>query len=148
MDERFIYLMEKYFSGGLTTDEEKEFKYVIQNDDVLKKEFEEQKNVQEVLNKMKIKNPLPEIWDKYWFGIYNRLERSIGWLFFSIGILIFLGYGSYSFVEKVLLKDLGTPFVIKIGAASLLFGAIVIIFSVVREKFTISKSDKYKEIQR
>lgn len=148
MNERFIYLMEKYFSGGLTADEEKEFKYVIQNDEILNKEFEEQKNVQEVLNKMKIKNPLPEMWDKYWFGIYNRLERSIGWVFFTIGILIFIGYGSYNFVEEVLLKDSSAPLIIKIGAASLIFGAIVIIFSVVREKFTISKTDKYKEIQR
>lgn len=148
MNDRFIYLMEKYFSGELTLDEGKEFQFAVQNNADLKKEFEEQLNMHEVLSKMKIKDPLPEAWDNYWLGIYNRLERKIGWILFSLGVLILLGFGSYSFVDEFLLKDSEAHLVIKIGVTSFLFGILVLIFSVAREKFFASKTDKYKEIQR
>ena len=148
MNDRFIYLMERYFSGELTADEKREFQDLIQNNSDFKKEFEEQANIQEALTKMKIKEPLPEVWDKYWYGVYNRLERGIGWILFSIGVLILAGYGTYSFVENFLLKNNETPFLIKIGVTSLLFGIIVLIFSVIREKYFVGKTDKYKEIKR
>lgn len=148
MDDRFIYLMERYFSGELTADEEKEFNSIIQNNTEFKKEFEEQANIQEALTKMKIKEPLPEVWDKYWYGVYNRLERGLGWILFSIGVLILAGYGTYSFVEQFLLKNTEAPFLLKIGVTSLLFGILVLIFSVIREKYFVGKTDKYKEIER
>ena len=140
--------MERYFSRELTADEEKEFNSLIQNNAEFKKEFEEQANIQEALTKMKIKEPLPEVWDKYWYGVYNRLERGLGWILFSIGVLILAGYGTYSFVEQFLLKNTEAPFLLKIGVASFLFGILVLIFSVIREKYFVGKSDKYKEIDR
>ena len=74
MNERFIYLIEKYFDNELSIDEKTELNSLIQNED-LKNEFEEQKRVKEVLSKMKLKNPSVEVWDKYWVGVYNKLER-------------------------------------------------------------------------
>lgn len=148
MNERHIYLIERYFSLELTAEEELEFKGLLVSDKDFKNEFDEQKHIQEALTNMKIKEPLPEIWDKYWYGVYNRLERGIGWILFSIGILILAGYGTYSFVDEFLLKNTETPFFLKFGVTSLLFGIIVLIFSVIREKYFVGKSDKYKEIER
>ena len=62
MNERFIYLIEKCFDNELNVDEKTELNLLLQNKD-LKNEFEEQKRVKEVLNKMKLKNPSVEVWD-------------------------------------------------------------------------------------
>ena len=146
MNERFIYLIEKYFDNELSIDENTELNSLIQNED-LKNEFEEQKRVKEVLSKMKLKNPSVEVWDKYWVGVYNKLERGIAWLAVSVGFLILIIYGSIEVVEKFLAHT-QTPGILKFGISALVIGGLILLFSVLREKFFTHTRDKYKEVQR
>ena len=146
MNERFIYLIEKYFSNELTNDEKNEFDSLLL-DKKLRSEFEEQKRVKEVLNKMQLKNPSTEVWDKYWFGVYNKVERSIAWIAISVGFLVLLVYGSIEAVEKFL-ADTQTPGIVKFGISALVIGGVILLFSVIREKFFTHSRDKYKEVQR
>ncbi|RKY95831.1 MAG: hypothetical protein DRQ13_06555 [Ignavibacteriae bacterium] len=147
MNERFIILQEKYFDDELSTEERVEFNSLLETNTDLKIEFEEQKRIKEVLRKMKLKNPSREVWDSYWMGIYNRIERGIAWVVISIGALIFFGYASYE-VVNAFIKDTHTPPLAKFGITLLIFGTLILIFSIVREKIFTSKRDKYKEVQR
>ncbi len=146
MNEQFIYLIEKHFDSTLSPDEKNEFNLLLQNKD-LKNEFEEQKRVKEVLNKMKLKNPSAEIWDNYWVGIYNKLERGIAWIAVSTGFLVLIIYGSIEVVEKFL-ADTQIPSIVKFGISTLVFGGLILLFSVLREKFFTNIRDKFKEVQR
>jgi hypothetical protein len=146
MNERFIYLIEKYFDNELTSDEKSEFDSLLL-DENLRNEFEEQKRVKEVLDKMKLKNPSVEIWDKYWLGVYNKVERGIAWIAISIGVLILIVYGSIEAVENFL-ADTQTPGIVKLGISALVIGGLILLFSVIREKLFIGTRDKYKEVQR
>ena len=147
MNERFIILIEKHFENELTGPETLEFESLLKSNNELKQEFEEQKRIKEVLRKMKLKNPSREVWDSYWMGIYNRVERGIAWVVISIGALIFFGYASYE-VVNAFINDTHTPPLAKLGIALLIFGALILIFSLIREKIFTSKRDKYKEVQR
>lgn len=147
INEKFIVLMEKYFSNEISNEEIKEFEDLMNSDSKLKTEFEEQIRIKEVLNKMKLKNPSREVWDSYWMGIYNRIERGIAWVVISIGAVIFFGYASYEIVNAFI-KDTQAPVLAKIGISMLVFGGLILLFSLIREKIFSSKRDKYKEIQR
>ncbi len=147
MNERFIYLMERFWDNDLSTTERDEFDNIIRNDKELKKEFEEQQKTREVLSKMRLKNPTVNIWDNYWVGIYNRIERGFAWIAIILGSLILLVYGSIELVNE-LLKNSEIPSIVKTGIAILTAGLIVLLFSIVREKWFVSKTDQYKEIQR
>lgn len=147
MNERFIILLEKHFENELTDLESQEFETLINSNTELKHEFEEQKRIKEVLRKMKLKNPSREEWDSYWMGVYNRIERGIAWIVISIGALIFFGYASYE-VVNAFINDTRTPPLAKLGITLLIFGALILIFSLLREKIFTSKRDKYKEVQR
>jgi len=146
MNERFIYLIEKCFDNELNVDEKTEFDSLLQNKD-LKNEFEEQKRVKEVLGKMKLKNPTVEVWDKYWLGVYNKIERSLAWIAVALGFTILIIYGSIEAVEKFF-ADTQTPGIIKFAISALVIGGLVLLFSVLREKFFTHTRDKYKEVQR
>ena len=146
MNERFIYLIEKYFTNELTSDERNEFDSQLL-DENLRNEFEEQKRVKEVLNKMKLKNPSAEVWDKYWLGVYNKVERGIAWIAVSMGLAILVIYGSIEVVDKFL-ADTQTPGIVKFGISILVIGGFILLFSVIREKFFTQTRDKYKEVQR
>jgi hypothetical protein len=147
MNERFIILIEKYFDNELSEIETQEFESLLNSNPELKSEFEEQKKIKEVLNKMKLKNPSKEAWDGYWLGVYNRVERGIAWIAISIGAIIFFGYASIESVNAFI-NDTQTPPLVKIGISILFFGVLVLVFSLIREKFFTSKHDKYKEVQR
>jgi hypothetical protein len=147
ISEKFIILMEKYFSNEISNEEKKEFEELINSNSNLKAEFEEQKGIKEVLSKMKLKNPSREVWDSYWMGVYNRIERGIAWVVISVGALIFFGYASYEIVNAFI-KDTQAPGIAKIGISMLFFGGLILLFSLIREKLFASKRDKYKEIQR
>ena len=147
IDQKFIALMEKYFSNEISGEEKKELDQLLKSSKELHSEFEEQKRIKEVLNKMKFKNPSREVWDSYWLGIYNRLERGLAWIVISVGAIIFFGYASFEIVNAFI-KDTQAPMLAKIGISLLAFGGLILLFSLIREKIFTSKRDKYKEIQR
>lgn len=147
MKERFIYLLERYFDNNLTEEERKEFEIMIDKDPGLREEFNEQKRIKEVLSKMKLKNPANEFWDGYWLSIYNRIERGLAWIAISIGAVIFFVYVSIEAVRNFV-NDTQTPELVKFGIGLLIFGILVLLYSVIREKITTAKKDHYKEIQR
>ncbi|MEN8192815.1 MAG: hypothetical protein ABFS12_08350 [Bacteroidota bacterium] len=146
MKERFILLIEKYFDNELTPDEKYEFESLLLNEEY-KNEFKEQKRVKEVLGKMKLKNPSAEVWDKYWLGVYNKVERSLAWIAVALGFTILIIYGSIEAVEQFF-ADTQTPGIIKFAVSALVIGGLVLLFSVIREKFFTHNRDKYKEVQR
>ena len=96
---------------------------------------------------MAFKTHPKEIWDKYWVNIYNRIERSIAWIFVSIGAVILITWGLFQAVENML-ADTQLVGIVKIGIIFALAGFVILFVSVLREKLIIRKSDPYKEIQR
>lgn len=147
MTDNFIYLLEKYLDTSANPEERIEFENLINSNPDLYKEYEEQKRIKEVLKQMKLKNPSVEVWDSYWLGIYNRIERGLAWIMVSVGVLIILGFAALEFVNFII-NDNTTPVLLKTGIIILVFGIFVLLFSVGREKFFTHKHDKYKEIQR
>ena len=96
---------------------------------------------------MKLKK-LPEMyWDDYWTHVYNRIERGISWILVSIGAMLLMAYGGYEMMHEFYL-DTSKPMIIKIGAAILTLGMIILFVSVLREKLMIRKVDKYRRVER
>lgn len=147
MNERFIYLQEKFFDNDLTIDEKSEFEKLLNENPIFKIEFNEQQRIKEVFKQMQLKNPSKEVWDGYWLGIYRKIERGLGWIFFSIGAIILLGFALYQLTISIW-NDISLPIYIKFSMLSLIFGLIILAVSIFREKIFLFKKDKYKEIQR
>jgi len=94
--------MEKYFDNEISENENKALNEIINSNSSMMREFEEQKRIKEVFNKMKLKNPSSELWDGYWENTYNKLERGFGWLAIFIGSLILIGYASMRIIPRQL----------------------------------------------
>ena len=109
--------------------------------------FDSYKNLKKDTKEMKFKN-LPEVyWDEYWQNVYNRIERGIGWIFFSIGAIILLSFAGYELLNEFFLNP-KEPIGIKIGVAFGGVGFIVLFISVLREKLMVRKVDKYRSVKR
>lgn len=99
------------------------------------------------MNKMKLKEPPKEAWEKYEKSVYNRLERKAGWIFLSIGAMILLFFGGYTLVEG-LIKDPGSPLLLKIGILAVLAGVVVLLVSLAREQLFSYRRERYKEVEK
>ncbi|MEJ5306454.1 MAG: hypothetical protein WHV63_10990 [Ignavibacteria bacterium] len=86
-------------------------------------------------------------YDLYWSKFLNRLERVVGWFLFITGILILVSYGLYQFI-MVLLKDTQLSLLVKAGIFLTVVGFVLLLFSVVRERLTLRKKDKYSEVNQ
>ncbi|HDI83705.1 MAG TPA: hypothetical protein ENF18_07950 [candidate division WOR-3 bacterium] len=147
MDERIYELINKKIDGLITEDEERELIRIFKENPDIEKEFKDMEALKGVMDMLKAKDP-DWAWEDYWKSLYNRIERGVAWIFFSIGAIILLTYGAIEWVQSVL-KDTEMPLIAKLGVFSLVFGLVVLFVSVVRERIFVSRSDKYsREVKK
>jgi len=140
-------LISSYFDGELDKDQKKLVNDHIRQCLECRQEFEEMGKFEEVMGKMELKQPSKEVWKVYWTSVYNRLERSIGWIFLSIGAMILLFFGGYKIVEGII-QDASTPLFLKIGILAFMAGIVVLLVSLTREQLFVRKRERYKEIEK
>ena len=144
---RFQNLLMKAIDGELDTEDEQAFKYFINTYNECRTEWEEFSKLNKLTGGIQMKLPDQEKWELYWSHIYNRLERRIGWILFSIGLIILIATGGFYAIQSFLTNP-DIPIPEKIGLSAFFLGSAVLIVSVLREKLTLRKTDKYKDIVR
>jgi hypothetical protein len=140
-------LKSKYFDKSLSKEEKKELKKLASKDKKTREELKEMDNLKEVIDMLGPVNP-DKAWEEYWSSLYNKLERGIGWIIFSIGAILTLTFLGFQFIKN-LIRDPQIALYAKCGFIALLIGFIILFASVARERLTLMKSDKYsKEVKR
>ena len=145
--ERAHALMMAALDGELSSVERAELDKMLATDESLRKEWERLKTVKEVTETMTFRAPPEEVWETYWVSVYNRAERSVGWLFLSIGVIVVFGWAGWHAVDAIL-SDAEIPPLIKIAIFAGALGGGILFFSVIREKWFTRKRDAYKEVLR
>ncbi len=145
-DEAKILMM-GLLDSELTKAQEIQINEHLQSCSLCSREFESYSELKKETSNMKLKK-LPEMyWDDYWQHIYNRLERGIGWIVFSIGLIIITVFAGIEITNKFFL-DSSVPIMFKFGVAFAGIGGIVLLISVLREKLMVMKVDKYRSVKR
>ena len=140
-------LITSYHEGTLDDSQKEQVEEHIRTCPECRQEFEEMKKFEEVMGKMAFKKPPKATWELYWSGVYNRLERGIGWIFMSIGAMILLFFGGYKMVEGIV-QDPEIPLLLKVGILAVLAGMVVLLVSFGRERIFVDKRERYKEVQK
>lgn len=145
--DRLRELIVKEVDEQTTADEKLKLKGLLNKYPEFIQELNDQKKMKEVSRNMKLKTPSSEVFDTYWTKVYNRIERGIAWIIFSIGAVILITYGLFKAVEEMI-SDGKLETIVKIGIIGVLAGLVILIVSVIREKIIMDKTDKYKEVKR
>jgi predicted anti-sigma-YlaC factor YlaD len=136
-------LMAGRLDGILTMEEEARLDAHLEVCDSCRKEMEMMKKTRDIMSSMKFRDPEDEIWDKYWLSVYNRLERGIGWILLSIGMIMVVSFAIYN-----ILQDAEMPLYMRIGSRILILGVVILLVSVIRERLTAYKHERYKEVKK
>ena len=133
--------------GELTPAQEKDLDKHLEKCPVCRKEYQELLKIKEVTSDMRFTDLPDRLWAGYWNGIYNRLERGIGWILFSIGAVILSAFGMWEIFNKFFL-DQTISIVLKFGVGAGLLGVIILLVSILRERVFARKHERYKEVKR
>ena len=146
--EEFKPMITGYMDGELSAEQRQQMESHLQSCSGCKEELEKLQQLKEDLAMAKLKEPSDIELAQYWSSVYNRLERGIGWILFSVGAIIVLCYGGFKLVEEII-KDPEIVPLFKVGIVALVFGVAILLVSVLRERLRVRKVDKYsKEIER
>jgi len=103
--------------------------------------------VKEVADSVKYDDLPLEVWDNYWHNIYRRVERGLGWIFFSLAAVIFIITGAVYLVRDFFL-DATVGFFPKVGVGSLIVGGGFLLVSFARERIFAYNRERYRDVQR
>jgi len=145
--ERMRELMMAALDGEISAPDRHELELGLEADAELRKEWQEMTQVKEATRELGLREPPEEIWGVYWTSVYNRLERSVGWVLVSLGAIVLTSFGIWKWIES-LIADSSLPWLIKLAVASLVTGFTILVVSVVREKLFPGRRDPYEEVER
>jgi ferric-dicitrate binding protein FerR (iron transport regulator) len=113
----------------------------------LRDEWRRLSRVKEVTMSMDVARPPEEVWDRFRVSVAHRSERGLAWTLIAAGGAILAAFAIVQWVEQWLAMDV--PPVIKIASGAVVAGGALLLFSVVRERWVLSRRDPYsKEVLR
>ena len=110
-------------------------------------ELDEFKKLKDVTRNMRVVMPGDKYWDEYWSNIYNRLERRVGWILTWVGTIILSAYAFWRIIDEALF-NFKLPLLVRVGLLVLIIGFCTLVVSVIRERLSLYKRDKYERIKR
>lgn len=136
-----------YLDDELEPAERAAFEEELLRDHRLREELEEMQNMKSLVGGMRLRELPDKAWDDYRKRTYTRLERRVGWILFSIGAMVLVGYGLYELVVFLVSgAELAWWIRAAIGAACI--GLAILLVSVIRERIFVWKRDPYREVKR
>jgi len=108
-----------------------------------RREFDEHSKLSELVGEIELPKPSQEDMMKYWPSVYAKIERGAGWGLVVIGALIWVAYGVFLFVTDPTIGSM-TKFLIALPVV----GVLMLLISVIRERVNVSRTERYKEVER
>jgi len=140
-------LMMGYLDNELDEQQRQMFQEHLDQCPDCEKELAEFKNLKQLADEVALTEPQDELWQHYWKNIYNRFERTLGWILLSIAVIILLIYGGFKLIEEII-QDPTVDIVLKVGLVALIAGLAILFVSVLRERLYLIRKDPYKNIRR
>lgn len=140
-------LMMAYLDNELNDEQRQAFEHHLAECSECTREIAEFRRLKKITDSVTLAEPEDRMWEQYWGGVYNRIERGIGWVLFSVAGILLVIYGGFTAIEKVI-TDPSTSMLLKIGLLALLAGLAVLFVSVVRERAYFWTKDRYKDVRR
>ncbi|MFH1616300.1 MAG: zf-HC2 domain-containing protein [Planctomycetota bacterium] len=140
-------LMMGYLDNELEEQQKRNFEKHLAGCEGCQQELKEFRQLKELTESVGMAEPEEQVWRQYWGGVYNRIERGLGWILLSIGAVLLIIYGGFKAIEEMI-KDPAVGIVLKIGLLVVIAGLAILFVSVLRECLYFRKKDRYKDVRR
>lgn len=140
-------LMMAYLDNELDDERRRAFEEHLASCPACAKELGEFRQLKQMTDTLAFVEPEDRVWDQYWGGLYNRIERGVGWILASVAAIALLLYGGFQLIETII-DSPAVGVLMKIGLLALLGGLAILFVSVLRERVYFWSRDRYRDIRR
>jgi predicted anti-sigma-YlaC factor YlaD len=140
-------IMMGYLDNELSNEQRRQFEEHLTGCSECKAELKEFRKLKAITDEVTLVEPEDKIWQDYWSGVYNRIERRVGWIVFSISAILLAIYGGFKLIEEII-ADPTTGILLKAGLLVLIAGLAILLVSVSRERLHIWQKDRYRNVRR
>lgn len=140
-------MMMGYIDGELEPEARRTFEEHLQSCKECSAEMREFKKLKQLTDEISFTGPEDAVWEQYWQNIYNRIERTSGWILLSITAILLLVYGGFKAIEE-LVRDPAVDIILKTAMLGFIAAVAILFVSVLRERIYFRKKDRYKNIRR
>ena len=140
-------LLSAYVDGELDPDQAARIEAHLAENEPTRREVEKLRRLKDVTGALRLKEPPAEQWEAFWSSVYNRAERSLGWVLLCAGLVVTGAWG----VTEILAALVNTetlPFYVKGGIFVLAAGGFVLLISAIRERVYKRNRTRYKDVIR
>ena len=140
-------LMMAYLDDELDEPQRKAFEEHLASCPACAREMKEFTKLKQVTDSVTLVEPEDRLWEQYWGGVYNRIERNIGWTLFSVAGILLAIYAGFKAIED-LVRDPAVGLLLKVGLLVLIAGLAILFVSILRERIYFWSKDRYKDVRR
>ena len=140
-------LLMGYLDGELSAEEKDRLEKHLKTCASCQEELGDFRKLIAITNEVGLLEPEDKLWERHWGGIYNRIERRIGWVLFGVAAIALLIYGGFVMVEEIV-TDPKISVLLKVGICAMIIGLAILFVSVVRERLFFWSNDRYKNVRR
>lgn len=140
-------IMMGYLDNELNNEQKRQFEEHLTGCSECKAELKEFRKLKAITDEVTLVEPEDKIWQDYWGGVYNRIERSIGWIVFSVAAILLVIYGGFKLIEEII-TDSSVGILLKAGLLVLIVGLAILLVSVSRERLYFWQKDRYRNVRR
>lgn len=140
-------LMMGYLDNELTSEQRRRFEEHLTGCSECAEQLKQFRKLKAITDEVTLFEPEDRIWQDYWSGVYNRLERGVGWIVFSVAAILLAIYGGFKLIEEII-KDPSVGTLLKLGLLALILGLAILLVSVLRERIYFWSKDRYRNIRR
>jgi len=140
-------LMMAYLDNEIDDEQRRAFENHLASCPECTRELEEFRKLKKLTDNVTLIEPEDRIWRQYWGNVYNRLERSLGWIVFSIAAILLTIYGGFKLIEEII-RDQTVGMMLKVALLVLITGLAILFVSVLRERVYFWKKDRYRNVRR
>lgn len=140
-------LMMGYLDNELNNEQRHQFEEHLAGCSECNNELNEFRKLKAITDEVTLVEPEDKIWQDYWSGVYNRIERRVGWIVFSVAAILLSIYGGFKLIEEII-TDPSVGILLKAGLLVLIAGLAILLVSVSRERLHIWQKDRYRNVRR
>jgi anti-sigma factor RsiW len=147
--ERAHALMMAVLDGECGETERRELDALLAARPELADEWSRLRRLKEVTVTMELRQPPQEVWDRYRASVLHRSERSVAWILILLGAAVLAIGALWRALAALFAGWSEIPLEVRIGGTALAAGAVILIVSLLRERWVLSRRDPYsREILR
>jgi predicted anti-sigma-YlaC factor YlaD len=140
-------LMMAYLDNEIDDEQKRAFEEHLASCPQCTQELKEFEKLKQLTDNVKLIEPEDRIWEQYWGNVYNRVERSLGWILFSVAAILLTIYGGFELIENII-RDQTVGMLLKVALLVLIAGLAILFVSVLRERIYFWKKDRYRDVRR